>query len=558
LSLCWSRAVLSWSFSLLALSVCGCATPQEVTQTAVPPPQLALDEIPLQITQRCPGDPACPDEGDGRLYAGFAKRDVTPQIEPFTDTNGNGVYDDGEPYEDKNKNGTFDAYWIAGYDSGRLATGVNDPVWARALALRQNQTTVVVVAVDTLGLFRDEFDYVNKLIDKRLGIDLLLLHGTHVHETADLTGGWGPDDFTNGVNNAYRQKVHQAIADAATEAVANLRPARMTLGSIKVQDPDGNMKRYVFDSRDPVVINNVLHTMQFLDVSTTPPQPITTLVNWSNHPEAAGSKNKLISSDFVHYLRQELEQKGAGPVVYVSGSIGGLLGPGHAAPLDETGTPVTEEGLKKAQALGHEVARFALTAMADPGNLSVEGKAARLSFRSTEFKTHIENQKYHLAAMLGVFKRKFCCFDDTRPLSEENIPSVETLVAYLRIGPASIITNPGELTSELFLGGYDGSLAGTYPLFDPRKANAPDLSLAPLPPYLIDRMHGVREHRMTWGLTGDFLGYILPRYHFVLSEKRPYIDQAKGDHYEETNSIGPRAEAEIVGTMRQLVESARE
>ena len=61
---------------------------------------------------------------------------------------------------------------------------------------------------------------------------------------------------------------------------------------------------------------------------------------------------------------------------------------------------------------------------------------------------------------------------------------------YLRIGPASIITNPGELTSELFLGGYDGSLAGTYPLFDPRKANAPDLSLAPLPPYLIDRMHG--------------------------------------------------------------------
>ncbi|HNF99472.1 MAG TPA: neutral/alkaline non-lysosomal ceramidase N-terminal domain-containing protein, partial [Pseudomonadota bacterium] len=323
MSLCWSRAVLSCSFSLLVLSVCGCATPQEVTQTAVPPPQLALDEIPLQITQRCPGDPACPDEGDGRLYAGFAKRDVTPQIEPFTDTNGNGVYDDGEPYEDKNKNGTFDAYWIAGYDSGRLATGVNDPVWARALALRQNQTTVVVVAVDTLGLFRDEFDYVNKLIDKRLGIDLLLLHGTHVHETADLTGGWGPDDFTNGVNNAYRQKVHQAIADAATEAVANLRPARMTLGSIKVQDPDGNMKRYVFDSRDPVVINNVLHTMQFLDVSTTPPQPITTLVNWSNHPEAAGSKNKLISSDFVHYLRQELEQKGAGPVVYVSGSIGG-------------------------------------------------------------------------------------------------------------------------------------------------------------------------------------------------------------------------------------------
>lgn len=523
--------------------------------TVETPPKLAPDEIPLQISLRCPGDSPCIDDGDGVLYAGFAKRDLTPLIEPFTDQNGNGVYDDGEPYTDRNGNGRFDAYWIAGYDSGRLATGVNDPVWARALALRQNQSTVVVVAVDTLGLFRDEWEYVNKLIDKRLGIDLLLLHGTHVHETADLTGGWGPNDFSYGVNEDYRKQVHQAIAEAATEAVANLRPSRLTLGAIRVEDPDGDMKRYVADSRDPVVINNVLHTMQFMDVSTTPPQPITTVVNWSNHPEAFGSRNPLISSDFVHYLRDELEKKGAGPVVYISGSIGGLLGPGHAAPLDENGKPVPDNGLKKAQALGHEVARFALTALADPKNVSVEGRAARLSFRSTEFKTHIENQKYQLAAMLKIFRRKFCCFDETRPLSEENVPSVETMVSYLRIGPASIITNPGELTSELFLGGYDGSQAGKYPLYDPMQPNAPDLSQAPQPPYLLDLMHGDRANRMTWGLTGDFLGYILPRYNFVLDDKRPYIDQAKGDHYEETNSIGPRAEAEIVGTMRQLIES---
>ena len=65
------------------------------------------------------------------------------------------------------------------------------------------------------------------------------------------------------------------------------------------------------------------------------------------------------------------------------------------------------------------------------------------------------------------------------------------------------------------------------------------------------------EHCMVYGATLDFLGYIVPRYNFVLSELAPYFAEAEGDHYEETNSIGPRAEPEIVGTMRQLVMSAR-
>ena len=98
------------------------------------------------------------DTGDDVLYAGVAVVNASPEVEKFTDTNGNGLWDDGEPYDDVNKNGKFDAYWMAGFDTGRLAYGVNpgDGVWARALALKQNQTTVVLVAVDSLGLFADE------------------------------------------------------------------------------------------------------------------------------------------------------------------------------------------------------------------------------------------------------------------------------------------------------------------------------------------------------------------------------------------------------------------
>jgi hypothetical protein len=159
--------------------------------------------------------------------------------------------------------------------------------------------------------------------------------------------------------------------------------------------------------------------------------------------------------------------------------------------------------------------------------------------------------------MLGIYKRTVCCYDMSRPIDDTNLPSAETRVAYLTLGPVSIITNPGELHPELFIGGYDGSKAGTYTFIDTKKKNAPDVSKAPPPPYLIDIMEGERPHRMTFGLTMDFLGYIVPRFNYVLHESRPYFDEAEGDHYEETNSIGPLVEPQVVGTMRQLILSAQ-
>ena len=130
-------------------------------------------------------------------------------------------------------------------------------------------------------------------------------------------------------------------------------------------------------------------------------------------------------------------------------------------------------------------------------------------------------------------------------------------MSYLRLGPASIITNPGELLPELFIGGYNGEYAGKYPFINTTKPNAPDVSRAPKPPYLIDVMDGDPKLRMTWGMTHDFIGYIVPRYNWVLDDKKPYLEEAAGDHYEETNSIGPLAEPQVVGSMRQLVLDGR-
>lgn len=547
-----------------------CATEEGAPPTKMEPMEpLGPDEIALKIDKRCPG-PGCEDSGDGLLYAGVSKVDVSPLVEPFNDKNKNKLRDDDEEFIDRNGNGAFDAYYLAGYGTGRLAqdttvayppanlTGyaIHDPVWARALALRQNGTTVVVVSVDFVGMFQEETAAVRKLLPSDLDVDLLLVHATHCHESIDVVGLWGIDEVHNGVNPSFMTRLRQGMAQAVTEAVKAVKPARVSFGSIAVEDPNRDMLRYVSDARDPVIIDNTLHTMLFTAADGAH-APIATLINWAHHPESVGSRNNLVSSDWVHYLRENVEKTGGGTAVYVSGALGGQIGPGSVVPKDAMGNEVRGKGFPMAEAIGNSVSTFALNALADPQNKVYESKDLKLAFRTTAFDVHVHNARYYLGAMFKVLTREFCCYDTTRPFGDDNVPSIHTMAAYLTLGPASIITNPGELLPELFIGGYDGSRAGTYTFIDLKKGFPPEVEKAPKPPYLVDVMDGERAHRQTWGLTGDFVGYIVPRYNFVLDAMNPYLDEAMGDHYEETNSLGPLAEPEIVGTMRQLTLDGR-
>jgi hypothetical protein len=310
------------------------------------------------------------------------------------------------------------------------------------------------------------------------------------------------------------------------------------------------MSHFISDTRDPVIIDDRLHLMQF---DGTDGKPIVTVVNWPSHPDNLGSFGHYLSSDFVHYLRESVEAATGSLVVFVNGAQGGQIGGGDVMPLLPDGTQIgNERTYRFVEAWGDEIAREALKAFDQREMVA----APKLAFRHTTLSVHVENIAYQTAGLLGLLKKPFYGYDPKKPLIDDNTPVTTTEIAYLTLGPASIITCPGELLPELFVGGYDGSHSGLYTIVDTSRPNAADLTRAPKPPYLIDTMaDGPLEHRMVFGLTLDFLGYIVPRYNFVLDADSPYIARAPGDHYEETNSIGPRAEPEIVGTMRQLVEA---
>ena len=56
-----------------------------------------------------------------------------------------------------------------------------------------------------------------------------------------------------------------------------------------------------------------------------------------------------------------------------------------------------------------------------------------------------------------------------------------------------------------------------------------------------------------FGLTEDFLGYFVPEFDYVLDARSPYLEEAPGDHYEETNSVGVHGWPTIRNEMEQLL-----
>lgn len=523
----------------------------------------------------CPGAAHCAGAGDGVLQVGGGARVFTPTItETFTDEDGDGEWQDTEPYVDANGNGEFDAFWLFG--GGRAANAVETDLEARAVAFRQGDTLAVIVYCDAIGLLVGDIDGIRN--DPRLaalGIDHVIVGATHGHDSVDTIGLWGPRALVTGYNPAFNARLRDGAVGAIQDAVAALAPAQLQIAKTLVlndpADPQSRTDRWNQDIRFPKIFDPTLTVARFVRADA-PTTTIATVVNWANHPEVStfGLDNLKISSHFIHWLRVGLENgipantytgqteaiPGVGGItVYVQGALGGQVGSLRTtAPLGFDGQPVdNDQGHLFERVLGTNLARRALEILATASETVSE---LPLSYRTAAFHARMENGGFQAAFLIDLLApHPLVGYDPARQIAPGNEPWLPLRATYLQVGPLALITSPGELHPELWVGGYDGSWSWGWPLNDAQLPNAPDLNSAPPPPYLRDLMlanPGV-EYPMLAGLAQDYIGYIVPAYNYVLHPSNPYIDEAEGEHYEETYSLGPLVEQHAHHPLLELV-----
>ncbi len=445
------------------------------------------------------------------LAVGFGKADITPDVQKK-------------------------AVWIAGYGHGRKATGVHDPLWTRAVVLEDGDRKIAMVAVDLVGLQRPT---VQDIRAKLPDFQHVMVSSTHNHEGPDVIGLWGPAPTMTGVDPEYIALVVQRVVEAVRQAETSLKPARVEYGTA-----DGT--EIVDDSRKPVAKDGIMRILRFSspgqNQATTPPLGI--LVQWNCHPESLGSKNTMITADFLHATVQQLEQTYHCPVAYFSGAIGGLMSNPGTWKLPD-GRVVADGNFEYADAYGKDVANLAVKAL---GTLEpIELTPFVVSTRPVALK--LENPVFKLMRAGGVMDRDGFAWTGDPYKTGEKLPSrstkgeiaIESEVSYLRLGQLHVAAIPGELYPELVYGQFqEPADAGAD--FPDAALETPVVKILPGPKWLL------------FGLAADEVGYIIPRRQW--DEKPPFAYGRPKAQYGEINSVGPNAAATLMNAFADCVKAA--
>lgn len=450
---------------------------------------------------------------------GFAKKKITPAIiDTWNDVNKDAKYneDDGDSYNDNNNNGKFDAVWIAGFSNGKPAQGVHDDVWARAIVIDDGETRVAMVSLDAIGFMHDDVVDIRERIPNELNIDYTLIASTHTHESNELMGIWGENEFNSGVNPQMMEYLKNQTVEAIIKATENRRPSKLLFS----EDLSGKDAKYIKDTRKPIVKATGIHLMQVVDVEAD--TTLGTIINWANHPESLWSKNLLISSDFPHYVREgiekgiyngdELVHQGVGGIaIYFSGALGGLMAPHPSISVDDPflDTLYSKPSFAKTKALGEQIAILSLAAM---NNVDDTLSTGNISLRAKTISIPLDNTMLRIAGGVGLLQRGLPELFNTR--SE---------VAVLKIGNAMFLSIPGEIYPEILYGGIEAP-AGQEFDFDP-------IEVPPIQEIIEE------DYKFYFGLSNDEIGYIIPKSEWDI--EKPYLYNSKKDTYGEENSLGP-------------------
>lgn len=385
--------------------------------------------------------------------------------------------------------------YLAGFGNNRRATTVHDDLYVRSLAIQDGKKTIVLVALDLIGFFHpDVYEVIAKTSEllKNSGVSVVIA-STHTHHGPDTMGLWGPDDKTRGVDMEYMSATKDKIVATILASLSDPKPASAKWTSVHVPGLVANF-------RNPEIVDDELTLLQFVGRDGIPPH--ITLFNFPCHPEVLWDMNPHITSDYVHYLRDEVEKQTGAPCIFFAGALGGMMSP-----------DVKEHSFEEAEFMGKKLAEEGLASLSrtSPSPLTPlpQGEGdSEVSIERKIIKAKLTNILYKPA-----FGRKL--LPDTR----DKKGYITTEVNLIKIGGLWLATVPGELLPKLGLS---------------------------LKAQLLEAGASVAG---VVGLANDELGYILPVEDFIY----PWNPFKPGKHYEETNSIGKDITPKVMNALKELM-----
>jgi hypothetical protein len=296
-------------------------------------------------------------------------------------------------------------------------------LYARAMVFEKGNTRIAIVNVDNLG-WTSILGNKSRALIKGIAPENILIGATHTHS--------GPDAYAfpdaTGKSSAdlkYLDWCVQQIADAVNEAISKLEPASL---KIAVDEAKGKI---AYNYYAPALYDPRCGIIQAIATTgSRQGKPIATLVNYAVHPEVIGSGRGIMSPDLCGPLYDRIESKVGGIALFMNGAQGGMVTADTRLEYGKEGAGqkeanTWEECIRIGELLADEALRIVEKAPV------LENPDIYCAARKIEFPVDSEIMRYILKN--SPLKHE---------LNKANV--VSTQLNLLNIGPAQILTVPGE------------------------------------------------------------------------------------------------------------------
>jgi hypothetical protein len=206
--------------------------------------------------------------------------------------------------------------WMSGYASRiKPSEGVMHELWAKALALSDGKTRVVIVTTDLIGLPRVMTDVVSARVQKKYGLERsrLMFNSSHTHTgpvvRANLSAMYDLDAEQQRRINEYSDQLTDALFNVIAAALGDLRPASVAIAHGKTGfalNRRENTAKGVKIGENPK--GPVDHDVPVLRVSGADGTLRAVLFGYACHNTTLTGEFYQISGDYAGFAQAEIEK----------------------------------------------------------------------------------------------------------------------------------------------------------------------------------------------------------------------------------------------------------
>lgn len=354
---------------------------------------------------------------------------------------------------------------IPGYFTVRTSTGVLDPLLAKVLVLTKGRMTLVIVALDLIGLQAPEVKEVRRIIGSRTGIapERIFVHSTHTHTGAETPRRFTTDDeeilpglFPGTVDREWVSRLPEKVAAAVEKALANrIGESRVTLSTGR-PEPIAFYRRYLMKDgtirtnpgrgnpnivRPAGEIDPTVYVISFERAKIL-------LVSYGLHPDCIGGT--LYSADYPYHLTQSIRALlgKEWSLIYLNAACGNI---NHV----DVNNPNQLKGYEESQRIGRTLAESVKKAREEARTISIDRlasqtKSVQCALRQVppEIASQAEREvKGSLDIPRRNFNELFSPAAYVLSKTKDRVHPAEMIAC--RIGPVGLVGLPAEVFVEI-------------------------------------------------------------------------------------------------------------